>query len=576
MGRDYRNLGQILVSHRLISEAQLARALDMQRERDEPIGKALVRLGYASESQIVRVLAAQLGVSPWDLEAVPPEPEVRALLPDEICERHSMIPAAMNGERLVLAMSNPLDASAIDAAYRACGMRIEPVLAGDAQIERALAGILPARGRTRTMDSLVGQAAKEGGNNDFAHQQTALDADEGGPIAELANQLLADAIRQRASDVHIEPRHDGVDVRYRIDGEMSLARELPSSVLSMIAARVKILAELDVVETRLPQDGRITVAIDGRDVDVRVSVLPSYHGPRIVMRVLDRSASLRGVEDLGMSAEILQSFRASLARPYGLFIVTGPTGSGKTTSLYAALSEIRKVTRNIMTCEDPVEYDIDGVSQTQGNEKFGLTFPIALRSTLRQDPDVIMVGEMRDRETAETAIRAALTGHLVLTTLHCNDAPSAIPRLLEMGVDPYLLSSCLAGTSSQRLLRSLCPKCRVPSEESFQASFPESFGISKVTGSLYRAVGCARCRGTGYVGRFAVHEIMSVSPKLANAIAGRAPVEVIRQLAAESGYQPMSWEVARAVLEGRTTMSEAQRLVCVASSPGGSRTKRAA
>jgi type IV pilus assembly protein PilB len=375
------------------------------------------------------------------------------------------------------------------------------------------------------------------------------------------NQILIDAIRMGSSDIHLEPRENRVDVRYRLDGELQRVKELPPDIMPMLATRLKIMAELDIVENRLPQDGHMGVVLDGREVDVRISVLPSAHGQRFVLRILDKCFSLKALPELGMNEHNLSMFRSLITKPYGMILVTGPTGSGKTTTLYAALREIMRSTNNIMTCEDPIEYEIDGINQSQVNEKVGLTFAAQLRAILRQDPDVILVGEIRDRETADTAIRAALTGHLVLSTLHCNDSPSAVPRLLDMAIDPFLLSTCLIGVTSQRLVRTLCPHCRQPDDNPEEEVLLQSiFGDAKRP-PIFKPKGCPICFQTGYRGRTGVHELLPVAPEVASAIASRMPMPYVRQVAAAHGYEPLQVDAMRRVLQGKTSIAEAKRQV---------------
>jgi type IV pilus assembly protein PilB len=422
---------------------------------------------------------------------------------------------------------------------------------------RSIDELYGAKAREAEFDTLIEDATEERAGKPRSTKTVQKMDFDSRPIVNLVNNLLSEAIRAGASDVHIEPRSERVDVRYRIDGQMKKVSEIPQALLPMITTRLKIMAEIDIVEFRVPQDGRVTVQIDGRQVDLRVSVLPNYHGQRIVLRILDQSKSLKSLNEIGFRDRDLHLFRSLVRKPYGMFLVTGPTGSGKTTTLYAALAELREVTNNIMTCEDPIEYDIDGINQSQVNEKVGLTFASQLRATLRQDPDIILVGEIRDGETAQTAMRAAMTGHLVLTTLHCNDAASAIPRLLDMDIDPFLLSTSLIGVMSQRLLRVLCPHCKDEEiADGEDRALLEAYGFAAEPVGIPK--GCAMCSGTGYKGRAPVHEIMPVTPALARMIAEREPVESLRKAAGFVGMQEEAIEMA---LAGLTSLAEAQRVV---------------
>lgn len=557
MAHKLTRLRDLLLSMKLVTREQLAQAEKMQRETPAPIGSILVSLGFLTEERLLSATAAQMGVAPWHLGDQAPETDAIRRVPGNICRTYQLLPVEVRGDLLVVAMRNPLDFDAIDLVRNVADMRVEPVLVDGDRLMRAIDDLFGARSAEPDFTNLI-ETAAEGRTSKNRTGTVVQKMDEDSrPIVNLVNQLLTEAIRAGASDLHIEPRADRADVRYRIDGQMKKVSEIPHSVLPMVTTRLKIMAEIDIVEFRVPQDGRVAVQIDGRQVDLRVSVIPNHHGQRIVLRILDQSKSLKSLNEVGFRERDLQVFRNLVRKPYGMFLVTGPTGSGKTTTLYAALAELRQVTNNIMTCEDPIEYDIDGVNQSQVNEKVGLTFASQLRATLRQDPDVILVGEIRDGETAQTAMRAAMTGHLVLSTLHCNDAPSAIPRLLDMEIDPFLLSTSLIGVMSQRLLRVLCPHCK---EEKLagldELELLESHGVTSRT--VFTPRGCAMCAGTGYKGRAPVHEIMPVSPAMAKMIAERATLDALRDVA---GFVSMQSEALEMVREGRTSLDEAQRMV---------------
>ncbi len=551
---------RLLIAHRIITEEQFESLLADSDEHE--LVNSLVERGLATTQQVLKVRAAHYGISSWSAAAQPPETDALALVSGSVCRAHMVLPLKTNGKLLVLAMANPESMGAIEAVRKATGMRVQAVLADESELVEQIEKVHGVKALRESFSGMIHQAQRDFNTAGISRKEkAALTEADTRPVVGLVNHLLAWAIRMGASDVHIEPRATCVDVRFRIDGEMQKMQEIPADLMPMLTTRLKIMAELDIVETRMPQDGRMSVKIDGRTVDLRVSVLPNQYGPRIVLRILDRSISLKTLDELGFSETEALSFRRMLQRPYGLLLVTGPTGSGKTTTLYAALKELHRSSRNIMTCEDPIEYELDGINQSQVNEKVGLTFAAQLRATLRQDPDIILVGEIRDKETAETAIRAALTGHFVLSTLHCNDAPSALPRLLDMGVDPYLLSTCLVGITAQRLLRTVCPKCAVHAENE-----PENHVLTSTLGLdstvlLKSAVGCPHCFGTGYRGRVAVHEMMSVGSDLADAIASRAPIPRIVELAAAQGYEPLQVQAMELVLAGQTTLSEATRLI---------------
>jgi type IV pilus assembly protein PilB len=560
-------LGDLLVSQRLITAEQLDRALETQRRSHAPIGTILVRMGVIDEWKLLQALATQMGVPAWDLRRDNPDTKALDKVDIELCERYAVLPVALRGDLLTLGMRNPADTDAIELVRNTTNLRVEPVLVDEARLYNQLRVLHGQRGKSAgsDVDTLVKQAIAEYGvENDrrVRQERTVISESDTRPVVGMVNQIIGDAIRLHASDIHLEPRFDKMEVRYRIDGMLVKLREIPDGLIPMLTARLKIMSGMDIVEQRQPQDGRMTVELDGQSVDVRISVLPNVHGPRIVMRVLDRAVGLKSLEHLGFTAQNESLFRQLVQRPYGLFLVTGPTGSGKTTTLYAAIQELRDNARNIMTCEDPVEYDVEGINQAQVQEGLGQTFAKQLRAILRQDPDIILVGEIRDKETAETAIRAAMTGHLVLSTLHCNDAASAVPRLLDLGVDPFLLSSSLIGVTAQRLLRKLCPDCRELSsttaeEEVLMRTY---FGVDGID-EVWRSAGCEACFHTGYHSRTAVHEVLPVTSDVASLIAKGATVEEIRLAGVDYGYRTLQEDALERVLAGETTLEEAKRLI---------------
>lgn len=561
MSKHRKRLGDLLVSLRLITPEQMAKALETQKTNPAPLGTILVTQGSITEELLLNALAAQIGVRSWRIEVNPPDQKAIGRIPKNLCRAHQVLPVALQGDLLILAMVNPHDIDALDAVRNATGLRVEPVLADAARLDAAIEKIHGLRKRNEDLDDLVDAALRNVGERKKTREANVLTEADTRPVVGLVNQIVSEAIRAGASDIHIEPRANVVKVRYRVDGELRLAREIPEQLLPMLTTRLKIMAELDIVEYRIPQDGRISATIDGRDVDLRVSVLPNHHGQRIVLRILDKSVALRRLDELGFDGGDLNMFRGLVSKPYGMFLVTGPTGSGKTTTLYAALAELSRDANNVMTCEDPVEYEMDSVNQSQVNEKVGLTFAKQLRAILRQDPDVVLVGEVRDGETAQTAIRAALTGHMVLSTLHCNDAPSAVPRLLDMEIDPFMLSTSLIGSMSQRLLRQLCPHCG-HMEEPTQAEVAifHAYGL-EAPKQVVRPGGCNQCEGSGYRGRRAVHEILPVVPEVQALIAERAPMSEVRAAGARHGYRPMQFRALEMVAKGRTSLEEASRVV---------------
>lgn len=551
-------LGELLVTHRLITQEQLDQALAAQRQRFQPLGQILIQLGMLSEERLLQACALQKGATAWHLQHDPPTPEAIALVPGNLCRSYSVIPVQVKSSRLFLAMRDPGDVDAIDMVRDLTKMRVEPVLASEERLAQAIETYYGEQ-KVQEMNRLVTAALAEYG--DAANENAPATEEEMRPVVNLIDEILREAVRLRASDIHLEPRKDRVEFRYRVDGQLQRMHEISVRLLPALVTRIKILSNLDIVEYRIPQDGRMSFQVDGRTVDLRVSVLPNYYGQRIVMRVLDRNQTLRKMQDLGLSDYNMELFDDIIHKPYGLVLVTGPTGSGKTTTLYAVLNRLKDGSNNIMTCEDPVEYDIDGVNQSHVNEKVGLTFAAQLRAILRQDPDIVLVGEIRDKETAETAIRAALTGHLVLSTLHCNDAGSAVPRLVDMGIEPFLLSTAVIGITAQRLTRILCKHCR----QQYKPTAEEvALFNSQLKGDIplmWRPVGCPACNNTGYNGRMGIHEVLPVTSDMQRAISNCESADILRTLGESYGYRPMQYDVLRHVLTGETSLSEARRLV---------------
>lgn len=575
-------LGDLLLAHRLITEEQLDDALAIQARDARPLGAILIERGYVDKALMLRALAAQRHVRYWDFDRDAPAPEALDLVPPRMCRRYHLLPVERRGDLLMVAMRQPDDLDAIDLVRNVTKLRVEPLLADEAALDDAIAQHHGATQETN-MSEFVSRAMREVKEDEIRldGQGEDIAEDDMRPVVGLVNQLITDAIRMKASDIHIEPRAGAASLRLRIDGELVRTGEIPAKLMPMVVTRIKIMAKLDIVEFRVPQDGRIRVNLDGRGIDLRVSVLPNHHGQRLVMRILDQATALKKLDQMGFHPGNLEIFRSLIQKPYGMILVTGPTGSGKTTTLYGALNELKRVGSNIMTCEDPVEYDLEGINQSQVNDKVGLTFALQLRAILRQDPDIVLVGEIRDQETAQTAIRAAMTGHLVLSTLHCNDAPSAVPRLLDMGVDPFLLSTSLIGVMSQRLVRKLCPECRrqgAPTAEEVRLlnHYLGEGGVPLV----WRTGGCAKCANTGIVGRMAVHEVMPITPEVGKKIAACASMDELRDAASRYGYRTMQHDALDRVVSGTTSIDEAKRLIYfdtfTASGEWGSSTAEAA
>ena len=557
-------LGEILVEKEVITRAQLDAGLAEQKRKSVKLGEALIALGHATEEQVTEARALQLRVGYFNLQDGQPEPEAVSTVSESVARTYTLIPVKKVGDKLTLAMANPLDVEAMDLVQVEARCRVEPALATEWRIvetiDRQYGG--------KNADDL--QDAVDQADDDYGGEEASEEAEQGideaerqgryGPIIRMVNLFIAEAVRKKASDIHVEPRRNKVDIRYRIDGDLRVVRTLPRSLHAPITSRLKVMADVDIAERRLPQDGRITVRIDNKAVDIRVSTNPTLHGERTVLRLLDRSTGIIPLEDLGFSGNDLNIFKSLVAHPHGIILVTGPTGSGKTTTLYAALNMLKSERINIMTVEDPIEYELEGINQTNVRQKIGLTFANQLRTILRQDPDVVLVGEIRDMETADIAFRAALTGHLVLSTLHCNDAPGAITRLLDMDVEPFLISSAVIGVQAQRLARLLCPKCKEPYEADSRTKVLLGVSPDKKA-TLYRAVGCEACENSGYKGRTSILEVMVMNEEISRLALAKASAREVRTAAIEAGMITMRDDAADKVLAGITTVDEVQRKI---------------
>lgn len=547
-------LGEWLVQRGSLSARDLERALAAQAEMGDLIGRVLVRLGLVSDLDVVRALAAQLQL-PLVLAADFPEalPEVPGLLPD-FARTHGICPLALDDNGLKVALATPQDAFVLKALRLATGLVIHPCVSLEADIEKALT--LPTDAAVVDEDDELGL---EGDGGDFVEHLKDLASEA--PVIRLVNAIIGRVIDMRASDIHLEPFDDGLHVRYRVDGVISTFEVVPPKHSPAVNSRVKLMAHLDIAERRLPQDGRIKTRVKGRELDLRVSTVPTVHGESVVMRVLDRSAVRFSLEDMGFAPDTLERFNGLLARPHGIVLVTGPTGSGKTTTLYAALSKIEADAHKIITVEEPVEYQLEGINQIQVHGQIGLTFARALRSILRQDPDIIMIGEMRDGETAQIAVQSALTGHLVLSTLHTNTAAGAVVRLTDMGVERYLITSSVNGVLSQRLVRQLCKHCKepyVPGDAVLRTSGLQRF--LQAGQVIYRAVGCDHCRGSGYSGRTGVHELLVLDDALRRAILDGADAGTLHGQAQEGGMLTLYEDGLRKVAAGHTSLDEVLRV----------------
>ncbi len=562
-----RRLGEILVEAGVITLEQLAEALAEQKRggRHRGLGQVLVDMGLATERGIGEALALQLGLPHLDLREALPDEEAMLLLPEHLARRFQVIPVKVDGDTLTVGMVDPLDVLAVDDIHRRTGRVIQPAVITHEDFQRAL-NQYPALDESveTVITEIKAKARSEELGLEMGVDQLRALVDEA-PVVRLVNMIIVQAIRRRASDIHIEPQEYRMRVRYRIDGAlynvMTPARDIQAAVVS----RIKIMAEIDIAERRVPQDGRIAYRLEGREYDLRVSTVPTVFGEKVVMRILDKSATIVGLERIGILPADLLRFEAMIGKPHGIILLTGPTGSGKSTTLYSMLSRLNSTESNIITVEDPVEYQLAGINQVQVNPKAGLTFANGLRSFLRQDPDIIMVGEIRDEETARITIHAALTGHLVLSTLHTNDAPGAVARLVDMGIEPFLVASSMVGVVAQRLVRVLCDRCKqafAPSTELLDR-FGAIAATQRGTMTFYRPQGCDHCDNIGYRGRTGLFEIMLIDDTVRELVTKHASVAEIRQATTRAGMRTLAQDGFAKVLLGITSAEEVLRAVYV-------------
>ncbi|HUP70009.1 MAG TPA: ATPase, T2SS/T4P/T4SS family [Acidimicrobiales bacterium] len=551
-------LGALLVQAKLLSEEALAEALGEQATTQKSLGRILIDNGLVTESELVSMLASQIGLDFVDLSDFSVDASAAGLISSTVARRYQALPIGWEGSKLLLAMADPSNVFAIDDIRTITKTEVKVMVS-------TREAIFDAIDRHHRMDtdaeSIGAQAASEyEADEDLSNIR---EATEDAPLVKLVNMLITQAVSDRASDIHIEPGERDLRVRYRIDGVLHEVMRPPKSIQSGILSRLKIMADINIAERRIPQDGRVNVTLGGRSVDLRVATLPTVYGEKIVMRILDKGTALLKLSDLGFLPSSMERYAQSYTKPYGTILVTGPTGSGKSTTLYATLNILNEPTKNIITVEDPVEYRLTGINQIQTNNKAGMTFSAALRSILRSDPDIILVGEIRDKETATIAIEAALTGHLVLSTLHTNDAASTPTRLIEMGVEPFLVASALDCIVAQRLARRLCDKCK-------QAYQPSEVELKRVgwdedadgeANEVYRPIGCSACGKTGYKGRFAIHEVLTVTEEIERLIVGRDHSEDIKKMAMAQGMLTLKQAGLTHVGQGNTSIEEILRVV---------------
>ncbi|NTW04848.1 MAG: type II/IV secretion system protein [Peptococcaceae bacterium] len=547
-------LGDILVKAGVISENQLKEALGKQKNAGKRLGQFLLDEGYLTQEALTKALESQLGIESVDLGRITIEPKIASMIPENLARRHLVMPIQMTKGHLYLAMRDPLDQIAIQDVRLLVQVPVIPVLATERDILDTIKRVFIQANAVRVAEDFIqGQADVLAGL-----EESSLVVNSA-PIVRLVNSFIENAVRSGASDVHIEPNYDQMRVRIRVDGVLQEMLTTDLNTHGAVASRVKIMAGLNISEKRLPQDGRIMYVVDNREIDLRISIVPTIHGEKIVFRVLDRDRFMLGKENMGFSLKDLEKFSSLVNQPYGIILVTGPTGSGKTTTLYAMLSELNDEKKNIITLEDPVEYNMKGINQTPIMIKAGLTFATGLRSMLRQDPDIIMVGEIRDSETADISSRAALTGHLVLSTLHANNAAGAVARLVDMGVEPYILSSSIIGVVAQRLVRKICPFCR----EGMQAGEREKHILGWSPQDIliiYHGKGCGYCNETGFKGRVGLFEIIEVEKEIRLLIDQKASTDELHEAAIKGGMTTLWMDGRQKVLDGVTTLDELLRV----------------
>ena len=552
-----KQLGDVLLEGGQVTPGQLAAAVEEQRRAGRGLGRVLVDAGVLTETQLVAAMAAQIGLRFVDLSEHPVDVAAVARVGEAVCRRHTVLPVGYDDGKLLLAMADPANVFAVDDVRLMTGMDVRAVVASRGDVLAAIDRY--HRGDT-TMDELTSALEVPEEIEDLPQAAGIV---EDAPIVKFVNLLIAQAVQDRASDIHLEPTEKDLRVRFRIDGVLHEVMRSPRTITAGVTSRLKIMADIDIAERRIPQDGRLSVGVNGRKIDLRVATLPTVWGEKIVMRILDNSTAMLHLADLGFEDANYATYSRSFAKPYGMILVTGPTGSGKSTTLYATLNIVSSPEVNVITVEDPVEYRLPGINQVQANPKAGLTFAAALRSILRSDPDVVLLGEIRDRETAHIAVEAALTGHLVLSTLHTNDAPSAIVRLTEMGIEPFLVGSALDCVLAQRLARKLCGKCKqayVPTRESL-VEMRVPLSADEPVPTLHRPVGCGACSKTGYKGRVALHEVMAVDEEIERLAVQRASTLTIARAAQERGMTTLRQDGLAKVLAGSTSMEEVLRVV---------------
>jgi len=562
MAAPHKRIGEILIEMDLVTDAEVKEALKLQKTKGGLLGEILVGLGYITEKDLLFALGAQSGMEVVELDDVEVPTEAISKVDANICETFQICPVSWDGKVLTVAVADPLNVAVLDDLRFLLNCEVQGAISNKESVEKAIKKYYEGQTGESLDDILreLGQEAadamllEEGGGYSIEDLEKAANST---PVVKLLNLVLLQAIRDKAADVHLEPFENDFKIRYRIDGVLYEMMPPPRHLAPALTSRVKVMSKLDIAETRLPQDGRIELNIGGRPVDLRVSTLPTMFGESVVMRILDRTNVNLDLEKIGLRSKDLEIFRALVAKPNGIILVTGPTGSGKTTTLYSALSEVNKVDTKIITTEDPVEYDLEGIVQVQINEEIGLTYANCLRSILRQDPDMILVGEIRDLETAQISVEAALTGHVVFSTLHTNDAPSVVTRLVDLGVEPYLLAATLEGIVAQRLVRKICEDCKKEYDPTDEELYELELRSDLVRGKrFYYGEGCKKCNNTGYRGRLALFEIIVLSERLKQMIIDGVSIADLRKQARAEGMKTLRESGVIAIYDGITTIEE--------------------
>jgi type IV pilus assembly protein PilB len=547
-----KRIGDLLIETNVITEEQLMDALLQQKSSGLRLGDQLVAMNIVDEDTIIQVLEFQLGIKKVNLYELEIDRKLINIIDEELARKYQLLPLKKTNDKLLVAMVDPLDYFAIDDLRLSTGFRIEPAIAKRHEIQVALNRYY---GMQKSIDKMLEDMPLNEDDEGFLEARQSDDS----PVAKMVNQLLSQALQFGASDIHIDPHEHETLIRLRVDGVLRTERTLPKNMNNVLVSRIKIMSKLNIAEKRLPQDGRFKMDIDMRNIDLRVSILPTVFGEKVVMRLLDTGNVVLGIEKLGFSERNEANFRKMISNPYGIILVTGPTGSGKSTTLYTALQKLNTDEVNIITVEDPVEYQIRGINQVQVKANIGMTFAAGLRSILRQDPDIIMLGEIRDTETAEIALRSALTGHLVLSTLHTNDSVSAVSRLMDMGIEPFLVSSAVTGVVAQRLVRKVCKNCAHPYEPTIEEKEQfQSRGMD--TSQLKKGTGCSVCNNSGYRGRMAIHETLLIDEELRNMITQKMQDSAYRKYVNTKGFVSMFEDGLQKAAQGLTTLEEVYRV----------------